>query len=221
MRRDLQNSRRAPSPPSSPLSTWVLLLVCALPVTSSAAAVDANCRSLRLTDCPSPLDLRFPEAREMLHWQGEDRVLGLRNTWRLYPGDVFRTRHRSPVPLPRAIAELADVHYRFAGQVSDLAAYVTRQRVGGLLLIKNGRTALEYYGLGNTDRTLWTSRSVAKSLVSTLVGIAIREGKIHSIDDPIVQYLPELKRTAWDGVTLRQLITHTSGVAWNEDRKST
>ena len=53
-------------------------------------------------------------------------------------------------------------------------------------------------------------------MVSTLVGITIREGKIQSIDDPIVQYLPELQRTAWDGVTLRQLITHTSGIAWNE-----
>lgn len=201
------------------MRTAGLLVLFAVPAVLCAArgATISDCQSLRLADCPLPLDVRLPAAREMLSWQGEERILGLRNTWRLYPGDVFRTGHGSPSPLPPADHPLTDVHYRFAGKVRDLAAYRTQQRVAGLLLLKNGRIALEYYGLGNTERTLWTSRSVGKSVVSTLVGIAIREGKIHSIDDPIVQYLPELKRTAWDGVTLRQLITHTSGIAWNEN----
>ncbi len=75
----------------------------------------------------------------------------------------------------------------------------------------------KYLAEGNTDTTLWTSRSVGKSVVSTLVGIAIQQGKIHSLDDLITVYEPELKGTAWDGVTLKQLIQHTSGVEWNED----
>ena len=58
---------------------------------------------------------------------------------------------------------------------------------------------------------------MGKSVVSTLVGIAIQQGKIHSLDDLITVYEPELKGTAWDGVTLKQLIQHTSGVEWNED----
>lgn len=58
---------------------------------------------------------------------------------------------------------------------------------------------------------------MGKSVVATLVGVAIKQGKIRSLDDLITQYEPDLKGTAWDGVTLRQLITHTSGVAWNED----
>ena len=86
-----------------------------------------------------------------------------------------------------------------------------------MLVLKNGHVAYKYLGEGNTDSTLWTSRSVGKSVVSALVGVAIKEGKIHSLDDLITQYEPDLKGTAWDGVTLRQLITHTSGVAWNED----
>ena len=176
----------------------------------------SDCDSLRLAACPTPVDKRLPAAREMLSWQGEDRVVGLRNTWRLYPGDVFRTGGGTPSPLPRDDRPLTDIHYRFSGELRDLAAYRTHQRLAGLLLLKNGRIALEYYGLGNTELTLWTSRSVGKSVVSTLIGIAIREGKIRSVDDPIVRYLPELERTAWDGVTLRQLITHTSGIAWNE-----
>ena len=76
--------------------------------------------------------------------------------------------------------------------------------------------AWKYLAEGNTDTTLWTSRSVGKSVVATLVGVAIKQGKIHSLDDLITQYEPDLKGTAWDGVTLKQLISHTSG--WrNED----
>jgi CubicO group peptidase (beta-lactamase class C family) len=192
-------------------------IVASMALHAARALAGSDCQSLRLTDCPTPLDARIPAAGAMLSWQGEDRLIGLRNTWRLYPGEVFRNGQRPAAPLPHAAHPLDDVRFQFAGHTRDLAAYLAHQRVAGLLLLKNGEVALEYYGLGNTDRTLWTSRSVAKSVVSTLVGIAIREGRIHGIDDPIVRYLPELERTAWDGVTLRQLITHTSGVAWNEN----
>lgn len=183
---------------------------------ASVEVVATDCYSLQLAACPAPFDPQIPAASQMLSWQGDDRIVGLRNTWRMYPGDVFRNGQAAGSPLPRADHPLTDVHYKFAGQARDLPGYLAHQRVAGLLLLKNGRVAFEYYGFGNTDRTLWTSRSVAKSVVSTLVGIAIQEGRIHAIDDPIVQYLPELTGTAWDGVTLRQLITHTSGVAWNE-----
>lgn len=195
-------------------------LLVLLPAVSFAAGIapgDAACHSLQLAVCPVPLDARVPPARDMLAWRGEERVVGLRNTWRMYPGDVFHGGGARAAPLPPAAHPLTDVHYRFAGHERDLAAYRTHQRVAGLLLLKDGHIALEQYGFGNTQRTLWTSRSVGKSVVSILVGIAIREGRIRSIDDPIVGYLPELARTGWQDVTLRQLITHTSGIAWNEN----
>ncbi len=201
------------------MRTRRLLAVLAAPVLLAAALAcsAAECAALRLTACPEPLDAQLPAARDMLSWRGEDRVVGLRNTWRLYPADVFRSGRGTPAPLPQAGRTLADLHYRFAGHERDLATYRAHQRVAGLLLLKDGQVALEYYGLGNTPRTLWTSRSVGKSVVSILVGIAIREGRIHSVDDPIVTYLPELAHTGWEAVTLRQLITHTSGIAWNEN----
>jgi CubicO group peptidase (beta-lactamase class C family) len=58
---------------------------------------------------------------------------------------------------------------------------------------------------------------VAKSVVSILIGMAIKEGLIVSVEDPIIRYLPELKGSAWDGVNLRDLLQHTSGVSWNEN----
>ena len=98
----------------------------------------------------------------------------------------------------------------------NLQDYLKRENVSGMLVLKDGKVARKYLAEGNTDTTLWTSRSVGKSVVSTLVGIAIQQGKIHSLDDLITVYEPELKGTA-DGVTLKQLIQHTSGVEWNED----
>jgi CubicO group peptidase (beta-lactamase class C family) len=58
---------------------------------------------------------------------------------------------------------------------------------------------------------------VAKSVVSILIGMAIKEGAIGSVAEPITRYLPELKGSAWEGVNLRDLLQHTSGVAWNEN----
>lgn len=95
--------------------------------------------------------------------------------------------------------------------------YMKAYDVSGLLVIKDGRIVLERYGLGRTPQDRWTSFSVAKSLTSTLVGAAIQDGRIKSIEDPVVRYIPELKGSAYDGVSIRQLLMMSSGVKWNED----
>ena len=84
-------------------------------------------------------------------------------------------------------------------------------------MIQNGAVRLERYGLGQTAASRWTSFSVAKSVTSTLVGAAIKDGSISSIDAPLTNYIGELRGTAYDGVTVRQLLTMSSGVAWNEN----
>ena len=152
----------------------------------------------------------------MLHWDQDSRTIGFRNTYRLYPADAFHTRGAKPYPLPPAATPLPAVVYHMDGRMLNLADFRRRQHVTGLLILKSGRIAYEYYGRGNTPTSLWTSRSVAKSIVSVLIGMAIKEGAIGSIDDPVVRYLPELGHTAWQDVSLRQLLQHTSGVAWNE-----
>jgi CubicO group peptidase (beta-lactamase class C family) len=176
----------------------------------------AQCRAMGFTACPQPFDAVLPPAAEMLNWDQRNRVIGFRNTWRLYPGDVFRANAAKAFPLPPAPYKLPPLHYQMDGQNFDLSDYLRHQAVTGFLILKDGRIVYEYYGDGNTDKTLWTSRSVAKSVVSILVGMAIKEGLIGSVADPITRYLPELKGTAWEGVTLRDLLQHTSGVEWNE-----
>jgi CubicO group peptidase (beta-lactamase class C family) len=83
--------------------------------------------------------------------------------------------------------------------------------------LKDGKIVLERYGMGRTAHERWTSFSVAKSMTATLVGAAIKDGYIKSLEDPVTAYIPELKSSGYEGVTVRQLITMTSGVKWNED----
>jgi len=132
---------------------------------------------------------------------------------------IFATRaiRRGPhaLELPRG-KEIAP-RYVSRGVERDVASYVGRGHVAGLLVIQDGRIRLEHYGLGLTEDGRWSSMSMVKSLTSTLVGTALRDGAIGSLDDKVSAYLPALRGSAYDGVTIRHLITMSSGVRWNED----
>lgn len=99
----------------------------------------------------------------------------------------------------------------------DVAAFMAGQRASALIVVHDGRVRLERYGLGFDADGRWTSFSVAKSITSTLVGAAIRDGHIRSMDDKVTAYIPQMKGSAYDDVSVRQLLTMTSGVRWNED----
>lgn len=98
-----------------------------------------------------------------------------------------------------------------------LDAYMKADGTAGVLVLQNGRIRLERYGPTLTRKGHWAGFSVTKSLTSTLYGFAIKDGYIKSVDDPIADYLPELKGSAYDGVTIAQLLTMSSGVHWVED----
>ncbi|MBV7419864.1 beta-lactamase family protein [Comamonas sp. CMM03] len=100
---------------------------------------------------------------------------------------------------------------------SDVDAYMAGQRSAALLVVHDGKLRLERYGLGFDGQGRWTSFSVAKSFTSTLVGAAVKDGFIKSLDDKVSLYIPDLKGSAYDDVSVRQLLTMTSGVKWNED----
>jgi CubicO group peptidase (beta-lactamase class C family) len=99
----------------------------------------------------------------------------------------------------------------------DIDAYMAGQRSAALLVVHDGKLRLERYGLGFDSSGRWTSFSVAKSVTSTLVGAAIRDGHIRGMDDKVSDYIPQMKGSAYDEVSIRQLLTMTSGVRWNED----
>ncbi len=99
----------------------------------------------------------------------------------------------------------------------DVDAYMASQRTAGIIIIQDNKIRFEKYGLGYDGAGRWTSFSVAKSLTSTLVGAALRDGAIKSLEDKVTTYIPDLKGSAYDDVTVRQLLMMTSGVKWTED----
>lgn len=100
---------------------------------------------------------------------------------------------------------------------TDITTFMEDTRISGILVLKDGEILLEDYALGRQPEDRWTSFSVAKSLTSLLLGAAIQDGYIESLDDPVTKYVPNLQGSGYDGVNIRQLITMTSGVQWNED----
>jgi len=98
-----------------------------------------------------------------------------------------------------------------------LDQFMTAERVRGVLVLQDGRIRLERYASPDSATTRWNSFSVAKSITSTLVGAAMKDGYIRSLDDSVTRYIKALRGSAYDDVTVRQLLTMTSGVKWNED----
>ncbi len=159
---------------------------------------------------------KIGDAANFLMLPPDEQPASFRNTDRLFATRTFK-RGSTVFSLPAAAQPLVSVHYRFAGKELGITEYMTRNRVSGLLVLKDGEVQLERYGLGNTDKSRWTSFSVGKSVVSTLVGAAVNDGAITSIEDPVTRYLPQLRGSAYEGVSVRNLLQMSSGVKWNED----
>lgn len=137
------------------------------------------------------------------------------------PADRGRVFRRMETIMPHAPVARGETPVRAlpAGEpiTLDPTAYMAAENVAGVLVIQDGRIRLERYALGLGEGDRWVSFSMTKSLTSTLVGTTLRSGAIGSLEDPVTRYLPALAGGGYDGVTVRQLLTMTSGVRWNED----
>lgn len=118
-------------------------------------------------------------------------------------------------PLARAGAE-AMFTYEHEGRRLDVNDYLGRQRVTGLLVIKDGAVVLERYQYGRGPATRFLSASMAKSIVGLLIGIAVEEGRIRSLDDPAQVYAPALAGNPYGETSIRHLLQMSSGVRFSE-----
>lgn len=156
-----------------------------------------------------------PGVKDPVFWtQGQKRA------WFPKAETVYKvaTVKRGPTvrALPKASTEIAP-SVSLGGEAYTVDAYMKAFSVSGVLVLKDGKILLERYGPGRTPQDRWTSFSVAKSVTSTLVGAAIKDGHIKSLDDRVTTYIPELNGSAYTGVTVRELLTMSSGVKWSED----
>lgn len=173
----------------------------ALGLATSWLSLDKETRGLLAT---------LPTTSNVLFWNQEQRDAGFRALDRL----PFLVKSRlikaggTVLPLPTGTPLVLPV---------DVDAYMRAQRSAVLLVLQAGKVRLERFGLDFDAHGRWTSFSVSKSITSVLLGAALRDGAIKSMDDAVSIYIPEMAGSAYADVTVRQLLTMTSGVSWNED----
>ena len=168
----------------------------------------ALAQSSRHANLALPVGVRLAED---LTWTQAERDKRFAHMDRLFPTHVVRRgaavkllQQGKPLKLPRGVLE----------------RYMRSDRLAGVLVLQNGRVRAERYGLGLSASGRWTAFSVTKAITDTLVGVALRRGDLGSLHDHVTRYLPELRDSAYEGVTIQQLLTMTSGVHWNENYNS-
>jgi CubicO group peptidase (beta-lactamase class C family) len=95
--------------------------------------------------------------------------------------------------------------------------FIEDSQTTGLLVLKEGEVVYEDYWLGHQQNKQHISFSVAKSFVSALMGIAIEEGFVSSIEQSVTDYVPELVGSGYEGVSIKDVLQMSSGVQFNED----
>jgi CubicO group peptidase (beta-lactamase class C family) len=133
---------------------------------------------------------------------------------RLLPGPVVAAG-ASPSPLKRD-CRLSEFRYMFEGKQYSLDDYLARHPATGLIVAQGSTILTERYQYGRRDTDRLVSQSMAKTITAMLFGIAVKEGKIRSLDDRAQDYLPVMKGSAYGETTLRSLLTMSSGVAYSE-----
>ncbi len=133
---------------------------------------------------------------------------------RLFPSAVVR--HGSAHPLPAHPRPLTSLSFSSGRRTITLDQYLEWNRATGLLVLHDGKIALERHRLGNDRSSRWVSWSIAKSITSTLLGAAIQDGSIRSLDDPVTKYVPQLRGSGYEGASVRNVVQMTSGVRWDE-----
>ncbi len=184
----------------------VLALAGLLAATGAGAREQgAAASAVRLTQPPQ----RDPSDLQVLFWTDAQRSERFRAMEQWFAGHEIAAS-----PAPRALpvgAPLPDALQ------TEIKALMAETATAGVMVVEDGKVRFEAYGLGLGAADRWTSFSVAKSFTSTLLGAALKDGFIASLDDPVTKYIPGLAASAYEGVTVRQLATMTSGVRWNED----
>jgi CubicO group peptidase (beta-lactamase class C family) len=161
-----------------------------------------------------PVPAVAPARRQGNPWEPKYRVGAFSHL-----DDIYPTRQINRALTPSTFkCSPAEVWYQFRGSRFSLSDYIARKPVTGLLVCKDDRILFESYQYGRTDRDRFVSQSMVKSIMGILIGIAISEGAIKSVDDKAETYVPGLKGTEYGATPIRDLLHMSSGVDFGEDR---
>jgi len=122
-----------------------------------------------------------------------------------------------PRPFPRGVDFDLPETFSHKNKIRDSRAFLERTDTAALFILHDGKIRFENYWLTGGADVAWLTHSVSKSMVATAVGLALKEGRIKSLDDPITRYVPTLKESGYDGVPIRHILQMSSGIRWTED----
>lgn len=161
----------------------------------------------------SPWSDHPPHRMFTLFWESQ-RVENQRNMNKVFPSRAIKGSTQ-PFTFKRAEQPL-EISYEHEGKTKSLEQMFKDLTVSSFMVIKNDRIVHETYRLGATKDSRFTSWSMAKSVISTLIGMAIEEKKIASVDDPVGNYVPELKNSAYGKIPIKHVLQMSSGVDFDE-----
>ena len=147
---------------------------------------------------------------------GEEQYQNLNRVYEIFP--TSKLSHSSkPLVFKKGVSLELPSNFIFEDKVVKVDEYLSRTDTSALLILKDGKISYENYWLTGGKNVQWISMSVAKSFISALIGIAIDQGHIKSLEDKVTDYVPQLKNSAYDNVRIKDILQMSSGASWNED----
>ena len=154
--------------------------------------------------------------KTILFWNTEQKLEGFGNIKEILPTrQVSKSQHFYPFRYD--LLDLSNLKYKFKGEEFSLEDFIQTFKIAGLIVIRDGVILYESYDFGNDETTKWVSFSVTKSVTSMLLGAAIKDGHIKSVEDKVTIYLPQLLNSNYQDVSIKQVLQMSSGIDWNED----
>ena len=152
----------------------------------------------------------------ILFWDTEERRVGFRSIPEIFPTRRVASGERV-YELSDRPTDLSGITYLVDGERFLLSDFLDMEGTISAIVIQNDDVLLETYRQGATRDDTWISFSVTKSITSMLIGAAIADGYIGSVDEPVAHYLPRLRGTGYEDATIRDVLHMASGIEWNED----
>ena len=157
---------------------------------------------------------RFYLEPKITMFDDNKRVKNFRSMDQVFPSKIIRCATQAYI-FQEDLCDL-NTSYKFQGETRTMVDFLQRTSNTGILILRDDLIIYEKYSQGYTKFDKKTSWSVAKGFISALVGIAINEGYIQNINDPITQYMPELKESGYNNVPIKHILQMSSGIKFSE-----
>jgi len=154
--------------------------------------------------------------KTILFWNTAQKLDGFKNYKEILPTRLV-SKNVQPYPLTYNLVDLSNLTYTYKNRKFSINDFIENFKVAGLIVVRDGVILHEDYNFGNSESTQWISFSVTKSVTSMLIGAAIQDGFIKSVEDRVTTYLPQLMNSKYKDVSIRDVLHMSSGIDWNED----